>query len=42
MWPWVLTLNDVIDPWAGIAGGECFSFFESEHGGKQVMFGIGG
>jgi len=41
MWPWVLTLSDVEDPWAGIPGGESFSFFVSEHGGKQVMFGIG-
>jgi hypothetical protein len=42
MWPWVLTLNDVVDPWTGIPDGEFFSLFESEHGGKQVMFGIGG
>jgi hypothetical protein len=42
MWPWVLTLSDVEDPWAGIPDGEYFSFFVSEHGGKQVVFGIGG
>ena len=42
MWPWVLTLGDVEDSWARIPDGEYFSFFESEHGGKQVMFGIGG
>ena len=41
MWPWVITLNDVQDPWAGILDGEYLSFFESEHGGKQVFFGIG-
>ena len=42
MWPWVLTLGDVEDSWARIPDGEYFSFFESEHGGKHVMFGIGG
>jgi hypothetical protein len=41
MWPWVLTLSDVVNPWAGILEGDYVSFFESEHGGKQVMFGIG-
>ena len=37
----VLTLNDVVDPWAGIREGDSVSFFEFEDGGKQVMFGIG-
>jgi len=36
-----LTLSDVVDPWAGIVEGDSVSFFELEHGGKQVMFGIG-
>jgi hypothetical protein len=38
----VLTLSDVVDPWSGILEGDYVSFFESEHEGKQVMFGIGG
>ena len=37
----VLTLSDVVDPWAGIVEGDSVSFFEFEDGGKQVMFGIG-
>ena len=37
----VLTLGDVVDPWAGILEGDRFPLFESEHGGKQVIFGIG-
>ena len=41
MWLRVLTLNDVVNPWAGILEGDYVSFFESEHGRKQVMFSIG-
>ena len=37
----MLTLGDVEDPWARILGGKLFPFFESEHGRKQVMIGIG-
>ena len=39
-WPCVLTLSDVVDPWARILEGNDVPFFEGEHGGKQVMFGI--
>ena len=42
MWPCVLTLKDVADPWAGILSGDFFSFIISEHSGEQVIFGIGG
>lgn len=37
----MLTFSDVVDPWARILEGSHFPFFESEHGGKQVIFGIG-
>ena len=38
--PRIHTLGDVVDPWTRILEGNLFSLFESEHGGKQVMFGI--
>jgi len=40
-WSWVFTLSDVVYPLARILEGNYFPLLESEHGGKQVMFGIG-